>query len=106
MASSALSRISGVVLALPEPRSGISKTTGKPWEIRTANVLVAAQNVTTVQLPRVDEGTGRSPLHGGNPIVGEIVDYLVEFTVYGQDVQARVLSDFPVDASLPESVAA
>lgn len=104
MASSALARITGVVLSLPEPRRGISKNTGEPWEIATANILVAAQNVTAVQLPRKNEFGEYATLRSGAPIVGEQVDFLVEFTQYGQDVQARVLSDFPVDATLPASV--
>lgn len=100
MASTALARITGIVLALPEPRRGISKSTGEPWEIATANVLVAAQNVTSVQLPRKVDG-GFPTLRGGAPVVGEEVDFLVEMSVYNQDIQARVLSDFPVDADVP-----
>jgi hypothetical protein len=99
MASSVLARVSGVVLALPEPRRGISTKSGDPvaWEIATANILVANQNVTVVQLPRRDDH-GRMPsLVSGAPGVGEQVDYLVELSVYGQDVQARVLSDFPAE---------
>jgi len=100
MASTALARITGTVLALPEPRRGLSKQTGEPWEIATANVLVAAQNVTSVQLPRKVDG-GYPTLRGGAPVVGEEVDLLVEMSVYNQDIQARVLSDFPEDANIP-----
>lgn len=84
MSQTALVRITGKVLALPEPRSGISKVTGEPWEIATANVLVANQNVTVVQLPRISSGIRR-------PKVGEIVDLLCETSVYQTNVQNTVL---------------
>lgn len=96
MASTALARVSGLVLAVPEPRRGTSKA-GQPYEIATVNVLVANQNVTVAQLPRRDDYGGFPTLGGGAPIVGELVDYLVEVSVYGQEVQARILSDFPAD---------
>src|SRR6478609_5484435 len=87
MAQTALVRVTGKVLALPEPRSGVSQTTGKPWEIATANVLVANQNVTVVQLPPRDRFA--------RPNVGDIVDYLVEVSIYRTDVQSTVLGVFP-----------
>lgn len=88
MAQTALVRVTGKVLALPEPRSGISAKTGNPWEIATANVLVANQNVTVVQLPSRDRGQRR-------PSVDDVVDYLCEVQIYGQNVQTVVLEPFP-----------
>lgn len=91
MAQTALVRITGKVLALPEPRSGVSQKTGKAWEIATANVLVANQNVTVVQLPSLDRPGFRRPQ------VDEIVDYLCEVSIYGQNLQVSVDSVFQDD---------
>jgi hypothetical protein len=99
MASVALARVSGSVLSVPAPREGIIKNgprAGEAWRIETVNVLVADQNVTVVQLPRRND-FGELPLSGGNPIKGEIVDFLVEVSVYGSEVQTRVLEDWPAD---------
>jgi hypothetical protein len=89
MAQSALVRVTGKVLALPEPRSGVSQKTGKPWEIATANVLVANQNVTVVQLPSRDFGGFRRPQKD------DVVDYLCEVSIYGANVQTTVQEVFP-----------
>lgn len=99
MASTALVRVSGSVLSVPAPREGIIKNgarAGELWRIETVNVLVADQNVTAVQLPRRND-FGELPLSGGNPIKGEIVDFLCEVSVYGQDASVRVLEDWPED---------
>lgn len=87
MAQTALVRVTGKVLALPEPRSGISQKTGNAWEIATANVLVANQNVTVVQLPNRDSGFPRPRIH-------DVVDYLCEVSIYGQNVQTTVQGPF------------
>ena len=99
MATNALVRVTGTVLALPQPRNGISQKTGKPWEIATANVLVANQNVTVVQLPSRSENGTYPSLRDGFPVVGEQVDYLVEVSLYGSQIQASVLADFPAEVS-------
>ena len=99
MASVALARVSGSVLSIPEPRGGVIKNgprAGESWRIESVNVLVADSNVTAVQLPRRND-YGELPLSGGNPTKGEIVDFLVEVSIYSQDVQVRVLSDWPED---------
>lgn len=96
MASVALTRVTGKVLDISK-RDGIIKNgprAGEPWLIETANILVANKNVTVVQLPRRDS-FGQVELASGFPVDDAIVDYLVEVSVYGQDVQARVLEDFP-----------
>lgn len=100
MASAALVRISGSVLSVPEPRGGLIKSgprQGEPWSIESVNVLVADQNVTAVQLPRRDSSGVLEKLNTREISKGDIVDFLCEATVYGQDVQLRVLDLFPVD---------
>jgi hypothetical protein len=102
MASTALARISGSVLSVPAPRGGIIKNgprAGEEWTIETVNVLVADQNVTAVQLPRRDS-TGQLLGLGENVrsiLKGDVVDFLCEVSVYGQEVQFRVLETFPAD---------
>lgn len=101
MASTALTRVSGSVLSVPPAREGFIKSgprQGETWRIETVNVLVADQNVTAVQLPRRND-QGMLPLAGGNPIKGELVDFLCEVSVYGQEVQVRVLEDWPEDSA-------
>lgn len=104
MASVALARVSGSVLSVPEPRGGIIKNgprAGESWRIETVNVLVADQNVTAVQLPRRNE-FGELPVNGGtNPIKGDVVDFLCEVSVWQQDVQVRILEDWPEDDVSP-----
>lgn len=99
MASAALTRISGSVLSVPAPRTGIIKNgprQGEPWSIESVNVLVADQNVTAVQLPRRDQSGVFETLPGVREIgKGEEVDFLCEATVYGQEVQFRVLEAWP-----------
>lgn len=100
MASVALARISGSVLSVPPAREGIIKAgprQGEPWRIETANILVADQNVTAVQLPRRDAAGTLENLHTKDVAKGDIVDFLCEVSVYGQEVQVRVLDLFPVD---------
>lgn len=99
MASAALVRVSGSVLSVPPAREGFIKSgprQGEVWRIETVNVLVADQNVTAVQLPRRNDH-GMLPLVGGNPEKGDVIDFLCEVSVYGQEVQARVLEDWPAD---------
>lgn len=102
MASSVLTRVSGSVLAT-SAREGIIKNgarKGEPFRIDNANVLVADQNVTVVQLPRRDQLSGAYEKLGVREITkGEIVDFLVEVSVYGQDVQVRVLDYWPEEDS-------
>lgn len=95
MASVALTRVSGTVLATSE-RSGTSRKdpeNPRKWKMVFANVLVADQNVTVVQLPTDDFGDVTLP--GGLPVKGEEIDYLTEVSIFGRDVQVRVLGDFP-----------
>lgn len=97
MASTALSRVSGVVLA-GSAREGIIKNgprQGETWRIETVNVLVAGQNVTPVQLPRRDGSGTLEGLDTRTVERGELVDFLCEVSVYGQEVQFRVLGLFP-----------
>lgn len=100
MASVALSRVSGSVLSVPEPRGGVIKNgprAGQEWSIETVNVLVADQNVTAVQLPRRDAAGVLEKLGVRSVDKGDIVDFLCEVSVYGQDVQFRVLEPWPAD---------
>lgn len=100
MASTALSRISGSVLSVPAPRGGIIKNgprAGEEWTIETVNVLVADQNVTAVQLPRRDSTGTLQGLNTREVAKGDLVDFLCEVSVYGQEVQFRVLEAWPED---------
>jgi hypothetical protein len=100
MASAALVRISGSVLSVPSPRGGIIKNgprAGEPWSIESVNVLVADQNVTAVQLPRRDATGVLEALDTREVSKGDLVDFLCEATVYGQEVQFRVLELWPAD---------
>lgn len=100
MASTALTRVSGSVLSVPPARGGVIKNgprAGEPWSIESVNVLVADQNVTVVQLPRRDETGLLGSLKTREIAKGDIVDFLCEVSVYGQEVQVRVLDLFPVD---------
>jgi hypothetical protein len=102
MPSVALTRVSGSVLSVPEPRSGVIKNgprAGQEWSIETANVLVADQNVTAVQLPRRDSAGKLEKLGVHSLDKGDIVDFLCEVSVYQQDVQVRVLDLWPSDDS-------
>lgn len=102
MASVALARISGSVLSVPPARSGVigkGPRQGETWTMESANILVADTNVTAVQLPRRDN-TGVFESLGIRELgKGEIVDFLVEVSVYQQDVQTRVLGLWPDDES-------
>lgn len=107
MASSALVRVTGEVLAA-STRSGVSTKSGSPvpWEMTNVNVLVADQNVTVVQLPRKDD-FGRYPtLAGGAPTKREWVDYLCEVTVFAGAPALAVIGDFPELAASADSDAA
>ena len=101
MASKALVRISGSVLAVPPARGGLIKNgprQGEPFSIETANILVADQNVTVVQLPRRDATGVFETLPGVRSVEkGDIVDFLCEMSIYGQEIQARVLQAWPDD---------
>lgn len=101
MASVALGRVSGSILSVPPARTGIFKPgtarAGDTWSIETANVLVADTNVTAVQLPRRDNTGTFDGLDTRNVDKGDIVDFLVEFSIYNGDVQARVLGLWPAD---------
>lgn len=99
MASVGLSRISGSVLATTS-RSGVIKNgerAGQTWTIENANVLVAGQNVTVVQLPRRDEVGVFEHLNTRDIAKGELVDFLCEVSIWNGDLQFRVLDLFPVD---------
>lgn len=99
MASVGLSRISGSVLATTS-RSGVIRAgdrAGQPWTIENANVLVAGQNVTVVQLPRRDETGIFDHLQTRTIEKGELVDFLCEVSIYNGDLQFRVLDLFPAD---------
>jgi hypothetical protein len=100
MASTALARVSGSVLSVPAPRGGIIKQgprQGESWSIETVNVLVADQNVTAVQLPRRDETGILQGLDTREIAKGDLIDFLCEVSVYGQEVQFRVLEQWPAD---------
>lgn len=99
MASVGLSRVSGSVLATTK-RSGTIRSgerQGQPWAIESANVLVAGQNVTVVQLPRRDETGIFDKLETRNIEKGDLVDFLCEVSIYNGDLQFRVLDLFPAD---------
>lgn len=100
MASKILLRISGSVLSVPPARGGLIKNgprQGEPYSIETANILVADQNVTAVQLPRRD-ATGVFEGLGVRDITkGELVDFLCEASIYGQEIQTRVMESWPED---------
>lgn len=102
MASVALGRVSGTVLAISE-RGGTFRAghprAGESWLIESANVLVADQNVTVCQLPRRDEFGRYDALPGGRPEKGDVIDFLVEHSIYGQEVQTRILAEWPSDDS-------
>ncbi len=101
MASTILARISGSVLSVPPARGGLIKSgprQGEPWSIETVNVLVADQNVTAVQLPRRDSTGVFETLPGVRTVgKGDLVDFLCEVSIYGQEVQVRVLEPWPED---------
>jgi hypothetical protein len=100
MASVALARISGSVLATTS-RGGVIKNgdrAGQAWKIENANVLVADQNVTVVQLPRRDDTGIFEGLDTRTIERGEIVDFLVEVSIYNGDLQSRVLGIFPAES--------
>jgi hypothetical protein len=103
MASTALVRVSGSVLSVPPARSGIIKNgarQGETWTIESVNILVADQNVTAVQLPRRDSTGVFETLPGVREVTkGELVDFLCEVSVYGQDAQVRVLEAWPDEDS-------
>ncbi|MGO4587161.1 hypothetical protein AB4Z38_25270 [Arthrobacter sp. 2RAF6] len=107
MASVALARVSGSVLAV-SARSGIIKNgprAGEEWRIESANVLVADQNVTVVQLPRRDSTGTFENLRTRSVDKGDQVDYLVEVSIYGSEVQARVLDLWPDESDASELAA-
>lgn len=100
MASVALVRVSGSVLSVPPARTGFIKAgprQGEEWRMESANILVADTNVTAVQLPRRDNSGTFEHLDTREIAKGDLVDFLVEVSVYQQDVQARVLGLWPED---------
>lgn len=104
MASAALARLTGVVLS-SDRRTGVSTKSGeaRPYDFTNITVLVANKNVVEATLPKPAEN-GVLPLANGIPGEGEEVDFLCEFSVYGRDISARILTDFP--AYLPNLVSA
>lgn len=94
--STLLARVTGAVLAVPEPRRGHSRTTGEAYEIGTVNVLVANQNVTVLQLPRKNDfGEFESlPSNLKGFEVGDRVDVLAEISVYAGNPQARIIGEW------------
>ena len=93
----ALGRLTGVVLG-KERIKGVSNKTGEPvpYDFTNVKVLVANQDVTTVTLPRTDDGTYPT-LAGGDPYPGEVLDVLVQFSPSGREVRGSIISDFPAD---------
>jgi hypothetical protein len=79
-----LGRVTGAVLDT-ETRSGTSKA-GNPYTMRTCSVIVCNRAIIGITL--VDS---QAP-----PAVGEEIDWLVDLTVFGTEVQGRFVSDFPV----------
>lgn len=103
MASTELARVTGTVLSVPPARGGIIKNgprQGEPWSIESVNVLVADMNVTPVQLPRRGSDGVYENLPGVRSVEkGELVDFLCEVSVYGQEVQLRVLGEWPEEST-------
>jgi hypothetical protein len=100
MASTALVRVTGKVLAT-NIRKGMTRGEDpRPYKIVSVNILVADENVTVVQMPRENDFGELETLSAGYPNKDDSVDYLAEVSIYGRDVQTRVLKDFPalVDA--------
>jgi hypothetical protein len=83
MANTATGRVSGTVLRT-DIRTGRSSGSGDPYRIVTALVLVAESGLSEVTMGR----------ETSDPLKGEQVDWLVEFSIYGTQIQGRCLGDF------------
>lgn len=98
-----MGRVTGLVLATSR-RKGTSGA-GNPYDLTTARVLVAGQDVTPVTFPTSDDlQNGEQP-----PRVtkGELVDWLVDFDVYRNEANCRLVSpEFPDGTDVLDSLAA
>jgi hypothetical protein len=74
-------QVAGTVLKV-ETREGIGKTSGEPYKITTARVLVADTGIAEVTLPRTMVA----------PIAGESVEYVADVSVYQGDAQLRAVA--------------
>ena len=87
----ALARLQGVVINTTR-RAGTAKASGNPYDFTEAVVLVASRDVTTLTYSTKNE-------RGISLSRGDLVDALVEFSVYGGNLQATIVeAQYPADA--------
>ena len=84
----ALARVTGRIGYINK-LEGISKTSGQPYSMQIATVLVADRGVAEITLPRPESIGGRVFAEG------ESVDLLVSFDVYGNRISSTVVGDYP-----------
>lgn len=86
--ASNLARLTGTVLSTPEPFRGVSKATQTPFVIETVKVLVADEDVTTLNFNR-DPDTGF--IRGLQDVArfekDDLIDVLVEVGTYRLEPQ-------------------
>lgn len=86
-----LARVTGTVLSTPEPFRGVSKATQQPFTIETVKVLVADEDVTTVNFNR-DPDTGE--IRGLPGVFGfskdDAFDVLVDVGTYRMEPQFTI----------------
>lgn len=86
--ASNLARLTGTVLSTPEPFRGVSKATGNPFSIETVKVLVADEDVTTLNFNRDPETGQIRGLDGQFEFKkDELVDVLAEVGTYRNEPQ-------------------
>ena len=99
-----LARVTGLVLGT-ERVNGRTKD-DRPYDFMVASVLVAGRDVSRVQLSTVNDlGAGGRPL---GPSRGEVVDWLVQVSVYRGEPSMRLESpefDEAAGLDLPTAVA-
>lgn len=96
-----LARLQGVVLSTSR-RQGTAKASGNPYDFTEATVLAAGQGVTVVTYQTKND-------RGVSLDRGDVVDALVEFGVYGGNLQCQIVSlEYPdgIDAASASLVAA
>lgn len=85
MADSATARVQGTVLFVDVLSGTSTKTdTPRPYRIVTARVLVADTGLAELRIPDRDFT---------EPVRGQDVDYLAEFSVYNGRLQGRAVQD-------------
>ena len=82
-------RVTGVVLSTSE-RSIVRKSDQKKFTFRDASVLMCNRGIVDVGFGDLDR----------LPIDGELVDVLVEVSVYNNDARFRYLEAFPAEAAV------